>query len=45
MEKYKVIERSKEIGSNKTLLRKGLIPGIVYGKDSEPKKSLLKIKF
>ncbi len=38
MEKYKVIERSKEIGSNKTLLRKGLIPGIVYGKDSEPKK-------
>jgi len=38
MEKYKVIERSKEIGSNKALINKGLIPGIVYGKGSEPTK-------
>ena len=41
MEKYKAIERSKEIGSNKTLLNKGLVPGIIYGKGSEP----LKIAF
>ena len=41
MEKYKAIERSKEIGSNKSLLNKGLVPGIIYGKDSKP----LKIAF
>ena len=41
MEKYKAIDRSKEIGSNKSLLNKGLVPGIIYGKDSKP----LKIAF
>ena len=38
MENYKAILRSKEIGSIKTLLGKGLVPGIIYGKGSEPKK-------
>ena len=41
MEKYKAIQRSKDIGSNKTLLNKGLVPGIIYGKGSNP----LKIAF
>jgi len=38
MEKYKVIERSKDTGSNHSLLNKGMVPGIVYGKDTEPTK-------
>ena len=38
MEKYKVIERSKETGSTHSLINKGMIPGIVYGKGTEPKK-------
>ena len=38
MEKYKAIHRSRDIGSNKTLLKKGLVPGIIYGKDTEPTK-------
>ena len=38
MEKYKVIERSKETGSTHSLINKGLIPGIVYGKGTEPTK-------
>ena len=38
MEKYKVIERSKGTGSNISLLNQGMIPGIVYGKGTEPKK-------
>ena len=36
METHKVISRTKEIGSNKSLLNKGLVPGIVYGKGTEP---------
>jgi len=36
MEKYKVIERSKETGSTHSLINKGMIPGIVYGKGTEP---------
>ena len=36
MEKYKVIERSKNTGSTHSLINKGLIPGIVYGKGTEP---------
>ncbi len=35
---YKVTQRSVESGSNKSLLKKGLIPGIIYGKDTEPTK-------
>jgi len=37
MEKYKVIERSKETSSTYSLLNKGMVPGIVYGKGTEPK--------
>ena len=35
MEKYKVIERSKDAGSTHSLLNKGMVPGIVYGKGTE----------
>jgi len=38
MEKYKAIERSKESGSTYSLLNKGLVPGIIYGKGTEPTK-------
>ena len=38
MEKYKVIERSKDTGSTHSLLSKGMVPGIVYGKGTEPTK-------
>ena len=38
MEKYKVIERSKDTGSTYSLLNKGMVPGIVYGKGTEPTK-------
>ena len=38
MEKYKVLERSKNAGSTHSLLSKGMVPGIVYGKGSEPTK-------
>ena len=38
MEKYKVIERSKDTGSTHSLLVKGMVPGIVYGKGTEPTK-------
>ena len=36
MEDFKVIRRSNDIGSTKTLLKKGLVPGIIYGKNSDP---------
>ena len=38
MESYKAVLRSKENGSNKTLLKKGFVPGIIYGKGGDPKK-------
>ncbi len=38
MEKFKVIERTKETGSTYSLLNKGMVPGIVYGKGTEPTK-------
>ena len=38
MEKYKVIERSKENGSTHSLINKGMVPGIVYGKGTVPTK-------
>jgi len=38
MEKYKVIERSKDSGSTYSMLNKGMVPGIVYGKGTEPTK-------
>ena len=36
MEKYKVIERTKDTGSTYSLLTKGMVPGIIYGKGTEP---------
>ena len=36
MEKYKVIERNKGTGSTYSLLSKGMVPGIIYGKGTEP---------
>ena len=36
MEKYKVIERTKATGSTFSLLNKGMVPGIIYGKGTEP---------
>ena len=38
MEKYKVIERSEDTGSTHSLLNKGMVPGIVYGKGTKPTK-------
>ena len=38
MEKYKVIQRSKDTGSTYSLLNKGMVPGIIYGKGTEPTK-------
>jgi len=38
MEKYKVIQRSKDTGSTYSLLKTGMVPGIVYGKGTEPTK-------
>ena len=38
MENYKAVIRKKSEGSNKGLLKKGLVPGIIYGKGTEPKK-------
>ena len=38
MENYKAIIRSKDIGSNKSLIKKGLVPGIIYGKNTDSTK-------
>ena len=38
MESFKIISRSKELGSTKSLLKKGLVPGIIYGKNTESTK-------
>ena len=38
MEKYKAIGRSKNTGSTYSLLNKGMVPGIIYGKGTEPTK-------
>ena len=38
MESFKTISRSKELGSTKSLLKKGLVPGIIYGKNTDPTK-------
>lgn len=36
MNDHKVISRSKDTGSTKSLLKKGMVPGIIYGKGTEP---------
>ena len=38
MENFKAIIRSKNLGSTKTLLQKGMVPGIIYGKNTDPTK-------
>ena len=35
MQNYKVIFRSKDTGSTKSLLKKGMVPGIIYGKNTD----------
>ena len=44
MESYKALERNKEAGSTYSLLTKGMVPGIIYGKGSEPTKIALEDK-
>ena len=38
MEDFKAINRSKDQGSIKSLLKKGMVPGIIYGKNTDPTK-------
>ena len=38
MENYKVSIRNKDQGSTKSILNKGFVPGIIYGKNTEPTK-------
>jgi len=38
MDDYKVVNRVKDKGSNKSLLSQGMIPGIIYGKNTDPTK-------
>ena len=44
MENFKALERNKDTGSIKSLLMKGMVPGIIYGKGSEPTKIALEDK-
>lgn len=36
MEDYKAINRPRDSGSTKSLLNKGMVPGIIYGKNTDP---------
>ncbi len=36
MENFKAVLRSKKQGSTKSLINKGMVPGIIYGKNSDP---------
>ena len=44
MENYKALDRNKDTGSTYSLLTKGMVPGIIYGKGSEPSKIALENK-
>ena len=44
MENYKALNRNKDTGSTHSLLTKGMVPGIIYGKGSEPSKIALENK-
>jgi len=35
MDNYKVVSRTKDSGSNRSLLNKGIVPGILYGRGAE----------
>ena len=38
MKNYTAINRSKKNGSTKSLLKQGMVPGIIYGKNTDPSK-------
>ena len=44
MVNYKALDRNKDPGSTHSLLTKGMVPGIIYGKGSEPSKIALENK-
>ena len=44
MASYKALSRDKELGSTNNILSKGMVPGIIYGKGSEPSKIALEDK-
>ena len=44
MENYKALDRNKDAGSTHSLLTRGMVPGIIYGKGSEPTKIALEDK-
>ncbi len=44
MDSYKALDRNQNIGSTHSLLTKGMVPGIIYGKGSEPTKIALEDK-
>ena len=44
MNNFKALDRNKNVGSTHSLLKRGLVPGIIYGKGSEPSKIALEDK-
>ncbi len=44
MNSYKALERNESTGSTNSLLTKGMVPGIIYGKGSKPTKIALEDK-
>ena len=40
MNSYKALERNESTGSTNSLLTKGMVPGIIYGKGSSQQKTL-----
>ena len=44
MDSYKALDRNKEPSSTHSLLNSGMVPGIIYGKNSEPTKIAIEDK-
>ena len=44
MDSYKALDRNKETSSTHSLLNRGMVPGIIYGKNSEPTKIAIENK-
>ena len=44
MDSYKALDRNKEPSSTHSLLNRGMVPGIIYGKNSEPAKIAIEDK-
>ena len=44
MDSYKALDRNKEPSSTHSLLNRGIVPGIIYGKNSEPAKIAIEDK-